>query len=609
MMEDNFNFNAVAVQEFRFLLDNGFSLSKADAKLIEFASEFYSIELYWDRDGVDLGIKSIQFPKLGSFGFSTLVRVFDKQAAEHLPVFISWATRDAVENRLRFLAQNFRQYVKLEDLKSPALLNNLRTQAEEQLIGRYPTITWEELQSRFHKLWEDKRYKELVNTFSPFRERLTKDERAIYEKAQRALAADAKSPDWFECGLPHIWLPYTQMKTTPAPLAAARTLGSRITLANGRELVDGIASWWTAVHGYNHPHIVEAIERQARLMPHVMLGGLLHEQAATLAARLADITPGDLTRVFFSDSGSVAVEVAMKMAMQYWLNKNIRGRSKFLAFKGGYHGDTIATMAVCDPEEGMHALFTGLLPEHHVIDLPRDEQSIAAFDAFLERHAGELAGILVEPMVQGAGGMIFHEEKVLQRLRKAADKYDLLLIFDEIFTGFGRTGAMFACEAAGVAPDIMTLGKGLTGGTLPLAATIASQKVFDAFWSDDPAHALMHGPTYMGNALACAAANASLDLFERENRLLQANEIAKLMGPALGQCLGLPGVVDVRVRGAIGVVELDNIADLAALKRRFVEEGVWVRPFRNIVYLTPALTIEAEDLKKLTDSIAKVLAG
>ncbi len=417
------------------------------------------------------------------------------------------------------------------------------------------------------------------------------------------------TPDWFTRGLPHIWLPYTQMKTTPAPLAAAHTQGSRITLADGRELVDGIASWWTAVHGYNHSHIVEAIERQARVMPHVMLGGLLHEQAATLAARLANITPGDLTRVFFSDSGSVAVEVAMKMAMQYWLNKNIRGRTKFLAFKGGYHGDTIATMAVCDPEEGMHALFTGLLPEHHVIDLPRDEQSIAAFDAFLASHAGELAGILVEPLVQGAGGMIFHEEKVLQRLREAADKYDLLLIFDEIFTGFGRTGAMFACEAAGVAPDIMTLGKGLTGGTLPLAATIASQKVFDAFWSDDPAHALMHGPTYMGNALACAAANASLDLFERENRLRQANEIAQLMGPALGQCLGLPGVVDVRVRGAIGVVELDHIADLAALKRRFVEEGVWVRPFRNIVYLTPALTIGAEDLKKLTDSIAKVLAG
>ena len=414
--------------------------------------------------------------------------------------------------------------------------------------------------------------------------------------------------DWYERGYPHIWLPYTQMKTADAPLAAVATQGSRITLADGRELIDGVGSWWTAVHGYNHPHIVEAIERQARLMPHVMLGGLIHEQVATLAARLADIAPGDLTRVFFSDSGSVAVEVAMKMATQYWLNRNIRGRTKFLSFKGSYHGDTMAAMAVCDPEEGMHALFTGLLPEHHIIALPRDERTIAGFDAFLERHAGELAAILVEPLVQGAGGMIFHDEQTLIRLRAAADKYDLLLIFDEIFTGFGRLGTMFACEAAGVAPDIMTLGKGLSGGTLPLAATLASQKVFAAFWSDDPAHALMHGPTYMGNALACAAANASLDLFERENRLLQAGDIAQLMGPVLGQCLGLPGVVDVRVRGALGVVELERIADLNALKRRFVEQGVFVRPLRNTVYLTPALTIAEEELARLTDAVVKVLS-
>jgi len=413
--------------------------------------------------------------------------------------------------------------------------------------------------------------------------------------------------DWFSRGFPHIWLPYTQMKTTPAPFAAVRTQGTRITLADGRELVDGVASWWTAVHGYNHPHIVEAIEKQVRVMPHVMLGGLLHEQAATLAARLAAILPGGLTRVFFSDSGSVAVEVAMKIATQYWLNKNIRGRTKFLAFKGGYHGDTIATMAVCDPEEGMHALFTGLLPEHHVIDLPRDEDTIATFDAFLETHAGELAGILVEPLVQGAGGMVFHDEHTLRRLRAAADKYELLLIFDEIFTGFGRTGAMFACEAAEVAPDIMTLGKGLTGGTLPLAATVATQKVFDAFWSDDPLHALMHGPTYMGNALACAAANASLDLFERESRLLQAADIGKFLGEHLGRCLGLPHVVDVRSRGGIGVVELDRIENINDLKRRFVDEGVWVRPFRNIVYLTPALAIGEEDLDKLTSTVVKVV--
>ena len=298
----------------------------------------------------------------------------------------------------------------------------------------------------------------------------------------------------------------------------------------------------------------------------------------------------------------------MKMAIQYWLNRNIRGRTKILAFKGGYHGDTIATMAVCDPEEGMHALFAGLLPEHLVIDLPYDEESIASLDTCLEQHAGELAAILVEPLVQGAGGMMFHNAEVLKRLRCAADKYGLLLIFDEIFVGFGRTGAMFACEAAEVTPDIITLGKALSGGTLPLAATIATKRVFDVFWSDDPAHALMHGPTFMGNALACAAANASLDLFEREPRAFQAAEIAQLLGPALGRCIGLPGVVDVRVKGAIGVVELDRIENLTLLKRRLVAEGVWVRPFRNIVYLTPALTIGEDDLERLTSAIERVLS-
>ncbi len=402
----------------------------------------------------------------------------------------------------------------------------------------------------------------------------------------------ARRPDWYAHGYPHIWLPYTQMKTANPPLAVARTHGSRIVLEDGRELVDGIASWWTAVHGYNHPHIIESVEKQLEKMPHVMLGGLVHEQALTLAVRLAALLPGDLNHVFFSDSGSVAVEVAMKMAAQCWLNKGVKGRTKFLAFKGGYHGDTFATMAVCDPEEGMHALFTGTLPEHYLIDLPRDEESIAAFDKFLKEHSEELAGILVEPLVQGAGGMIFHDETVLQTLRAGADKHELLLIFDEIFVGFGRTAAMFACEAAEVTPDIITLGKGLTGGTLPLAATIASKKIYEAFLSDDPMHALMHGPTYMGNALACAAANASLDLFEREPRLFQAAEIGKGLEYGLGQCVGMRGVKDVRVRGAIGVVELEKIADLNALKRRFVEKGVWVRPFRNIVYLTPALTID-----------------
>jgi len=414
--------------------------------------------------------------------------------------------------------------------------------------------------------------------------------------------------DWFQDGLTHLWPPYTQIKTTEPPLPVVRTDGTRIHLADGRVLIDGIASWWTACHGYNHPHIRAEVERQLASLPHVMLGGLVHEQASRLATRLAALLPGDLDHVFFSDSGSVAVEVAMKMATQYWLNRNIRGRTKILSFKGGYHGDTIATMAVCDPEEGMHALFSGLLPEHHVVDLPRNAARTAAFDAYLERHAEEVAAILVEPLVQGAGGMVFHDAEVLQHLRRAADKYGLLLIFDEIFVGFGRTGTMFACDAAEVTPDIITLGKGLSGGTLPIAATIASKKVFDAFWSDDPMHALMHGPTFMGNALACAAANASLDLFEREPRLLQSAEIAQVLGPALGRCLGLPGVVDVRVKGAIGVVELDEIRDMNRLKRKLVEQGVWVRPFRNIVYLTPALTMERTELETLARAIETVLA-
>jgi adenosylmethionine-8-amino-7-oxononanoate aminotransferase len=248
-----------------------------------------------------------------------------------------------------------------------------------------------------------------------------------------------------------------------------------------------------------------------------------------------------------------------------------------------------------------------LLPEHHVVDLPRDDESAAGFERFLARHADELAGIIVEPLVQGAGGMLFHEAPVLQRLRAAADRYQLLLIFDEIFTGLGRTGSLFACEAAGVVPDIITLSKALTGGTLPLAATVARKKVFDAFWSDDPMHALMHGPTFMANALACAAANASLDLFEREPRLRQVADIAAGLERGLSPCRGLPGVKDVRVRGAIGVVELARIDDLDALRARFVERGAFIRPFGSVVYLTPAFTIGQEDLAMLTGAIVKVV--
>jgi adenosylmethionine-8-amino-7-oxononanoate aminotransferase len=371
-------------------------------------------------------------------------------------------------------------------------------------------------------------------------------------------------------------------------------------------LIDGIASWWTACHGYNQPHIRHAVAKQLKQMPHVMFGGLAHEPALTLARRLAALLPGDLSRVFFSDSGSVAVEAALKMAAQYWINRGVKGRGQFVAFKGGYHGDTTGAMAVSDPDAGIHSALSGLLPKHHIVGLPEND-GIAALEDLLKERSETIAAIILEPLVQGAGGMKFHDENVLRRLRALADKYEVLLIFDEIFTGFGRSGTMFACEKAGITPDIITLSKAFTGGTLPLAATIATRNVFDAFWSDDPKRALMHGPTYMANALACAAAHASLDLFEREPRLRQVSNIAAALERGLAPCRGLPRVKDVRVKGAIGVVELDRIDDLNALRKRFVEQGVFIRPFGNIIYLTPAFTISTDDLKTLTDTIVKTV--
>ena len=413
-------------------------------------------------------------------------------------------------------------------------------------------------------------------------------------------------PDWLRDGYSHIWRPYSQMKTALPPLPVVGTSGSRLTLADGRVLIDGIASWWTACHGYNHPHIRDAVRRQLDCMPHVMFGGLAHEPAYTLARRLAALLPGDLDRVFFSDSGSVAVEVAMKMAIQFWLNRGERGRTRIVAFRGGYHGDTLATMAVCDPNEGMHALFKGVLPEQIIADLPVDDASAAALATLLAREAGTIAAILVEPLVQGAGGMRMHRPEVLVALREAATRHGILLIFDEIFTGFGRTGTLFACESAGVVPDIVTLSKALTGGTMALAATVASSRVFDAFWSDEADDALMHGPTFMANPLACAAANASLDLFESEPRLTQVAAIERALRAGLEPLRGRAGIGDVRVLGAIGVVELEAIDDLEALRGRFVEAGVWVRPFRNIIYLTPALTIEADDLAHLIFAVVTI---
>jgi len=317
--------------------------------------------------------------------------------------------------------------------------------------------------------------------------------------------------------------------------------------------------------------------------------------------------PGDLDHVFFAESGSVSVEIAMKMAIQFWINRGVSGRSKFVSFLGGYHGDTLATMTICDPEEGMHGLFAGVMPPQHVTALPVDDGAEAALDALLAEKGAEIAAIIVEPRVQGAGGMLRHDDAVLRRLRALADRHEVLLIFDEIFTGFGRTGDLFACEGAGVTPDIITLSKALTGGTLPLSAAVARRHVFEAFWSDDAGAALMHGPTYMANPLACAAANASLDLFGDGAWRSDVARINGTLAEGLEPCRKAKGVVDVRTLGAIGVVEFDSVVDAGALCQRFAEEGCWIRPMGRVIYLTPPFVTSDAELAQLTGAVRKVL--
>jgi adenosylmethionine-8-amino-7-oxononanoate aminotransferase len=397
------------------------------------------------------------------------------------------------------------------------------------------------------------------------------------------------------------------MQTAPEPLLVERTDGSKIYLADGRCLIDGVASWWTACHGYNHPHIREAVERQLASMPHVMLGGMVHPPILELSKKIASILPGDLGHIFYSESGSVAVEVAMKMALQFWINQGRRERRKFLSFRFGYHGDTFAAMSVCDPIEGMHALFAETLAKQIMVEIPSTAAEHLAFDAIVAEHADQLAAVIIEPLVQGAGGMKFHDAATLASITATARRYGLLVIFDEIATGFGRTGTMFAMDQAGVVPDIVTLSKALTGGTMPLAATVASEYVYAAFCSDEEEHALMHGPTFSGNPLACAAAIASLELFESQPRIEQAIAIETSLKMGLESCVGLPGVVDVRTRGAIGVIQLEPPIDIADLRREFVAAGVWVRPFGNIVYLLPALTITSDELDQLIAAVTSIV--
>lgn len=397
------------------------------------------------------------------------------------------------------------------------------------------------------------------------------------------------------------------MNNCNAPIVAKATHGSTIILNDGTKLIDGIASWWTACHGYNHPHIIKTVKKQLELMPHIMFGGIIHQPAIDLAKHLANLLPGDLNKVFFSESGSVSVEVALKIAAQFWLNQNNNIKNKIISFHGGYHGDTMATMAVCDPEEGMHNLFKNIIPHQYNIPLPDTSEKQKDFIQFLEKHHKTIAAILIEPLIQGAGGMLFHSPEILRFLRKQADHFEILLIFDEIFTGFGRTGSFFACEQADVIPDIITLSKALSGGTMALAATIAKEYIFNGFLSDSDQHALMHGPTFMANPLACSAAKASLEVFDQYNWKNAVSSIERQMKNELTQCKNLKNVKDIRVKGAVAVVELYNISNLNRLKIKFIQQNVWIRPFRNIVYLTPSFTITSEELSLLTNSIYDVI--
>jgi len=392
--------------------------------------------------------------------------------------------------------------------------------------------------------------------------------------------------NWFDAGRRHLWLPGSTGDGAP-PLAVVATHGSHIVLDDESELLDGMAGGWTACHGFNHPHIGMAVARQLERMPHIPLEGVLHYQAAKLAHRLARLLPGDLDYVAFAQSGSAAVESALKMATQYWAIRGAAARRKFIAFKGACHGETAGAMAVSDPAAGGITQFRKLVRRQLVLRLPMDGESIAAFEQTVAQRAHQLAGIVIEPLVQSGGGMKFHDAALLRRIRTAADRHDLLLIFDECFTGFGRTGTMFACDEAGVVPDIIALSKALTSGTLPLAAAVARKKVFDVLSSRAAASPPMDGP-FAGSALACAAANASLDLFEHEPRLQQVAEIARRLEEGLAPCRELAGVREVRVKGAIGVVEFRKLEDPAEMRQRFIEAGVFLRPFGNIVCLTGA---------------------